>query len=125
MNIKLSQHTSRKVEHTITEVSTLTRKITLEDLLEIYLNSDAIHVMKKDTLPKIVLETKVSLKRRRNHDHAAEDDEPSNKRFKQESEDSSSDEEYVLIYALMRTITHGSNDWPIDSGASDPMMGFK
>ena len=31
----------------------------------------------------------------------------------------------VLISTLMGTITHGSNDWLIDSGASKHMMGFK
>ena len=51
--------------------------------------------------------------KRRHHAHAAEDDEPSTKRIKQESYDSSSDEEYVLISAVMRTISHGSNDWLI------------
>ena len=65
MKIKLSQYTPRKEEQTITDVSTLTRKITLEDLPEIYLNSDAIHVMKNDTLPEIVLEIKVALTRRK------------------------------------------------------------
>ena len=65
MKIKLSQYNLRKAEHTITKVSTPTRKITLEDLAEIYLNSDAIHVMKEDTLPEIVLETKMALTRRR------------------------------------------------------------
>ena len=40
-------------------------------------------------------------------------------------DDSSSDEEYVLISSLMGNITHGSNDWLIDSGASKHMMGFK
>ena len=46
------------------------------------------------------------------------DDEPSIKRIRQESDDSSSDEEYVLISTLTGNITHGSNDWLIDSGAS-------
>ena len=63
--------------------------------------------------------------KRRHHAHAAEDDEPSTKRIKQESDDSSSDEEYVLISALTGNITHGSNDWLIDSGASKHMIGFK
>ena len=63
--------------------------------------------------------------KRRHHAHDVEDDEPSTKRIKQESDDSSSDEEYVLISALMGTITHGSNDWIIDSGASKHMIGFK
>ena len=63
--------------------------------------------------------------KRRHHAHAAEDDEPSTKRNRQDIDDSSSDEEYVLIFALMGTITHGSNDWIIDSGASKHMTGFK
>ena len=63
--------------------------------------------------------------KRRHHAHAAEDDEPSKKRTKYESEDSSSDEEYVLISTLTGNITHGRNDWLIDSGASKHMMGFK
>ena len=58
-------------------------------------------------------------KKRRHHAHAAEDDEPSTKRTRQDSDDSSSDEEYVLISALTGTITHGSNYWLIDSGASN------
>ena len=57
---------------------------------------------------------------KRHRAHAAEDDEPSKKRIKQDS-----DEEYVLISALTGNITHGSNDWLIDSGASKHMMGFK
>ena len=58
--------------------------------------------------------------KRRHHAHAIEDDEPSRKRFIQES-----DEEYLLISALMGTISHGSNDWLIDSGASKHITGFK
>ena len=54
--------------------------------------------------------------KKRHHAHAAEDDEPSNKRIKQDS-----DEEYVLIFALTGNITHGSNDWLIDIGASKHM----
>ena len=69
---------------------------------------------------------KINLKKkgnkRRHHAHATEDDEPSTKRIKQESDDSSSEDEYVLISALMGTISHGSNDWLIDSGASKHMM---
>ena len=61
----------------------------------------------------------------RHHDHAIEDDEPSTKRIKQESDDYSSDEEYILISALTGTITHGSNGWLIDSGASKHMTRFK
>ena len=63
--------------------------------------------------------------KRRHHAHAAEDDEPSTKRIRQESDDSSSEEEYVLISALTGNITHGSDDWIIDSGASKHMNRFK
>ena len=67
MNIKISQYTPRKAKETFItpKLSTSTRKITLGDLTEIYLNLDAIHVMKEDTLPEIVLETKMALTRRR------------------------------------------------------------
>ena len=54
--------------------------------------------------------------KRKHHSHTARDDDPPRKRVKQESEDSSSDEKYVSISSLMGTITHGSNDWLIDSG---------
>ena len=63
--------------------------------------------------------------KRRHHAHTAVDDDPPRKKVKQESEDSSSDEEYVLISALMGTITHGSKDWLINNGASKHMTGFK
>ena len=63
--------------------------------------------------------------KRRHHAHAIEDDEPSTKRTGQDSDDSSSDDEYVLICALTGTITHGSNDWLIYSGASKHVMRFK
>ena len=61
----------------------------------------------------------------RRHGHTAEDNDPPRKRVKQESEDSSSEYEYVPISALTRTVTHGSKDWLIDSGASKHMTGFK
>ena len=63
--------------------------------------------------------------KRRHHAHAVEDDEPSKKRCRYESEDSSSEDEYVLISALTGNISHGSDDWLIDSGASKHMIGFK
>ena len=63
--------------------------------------------------------------KRRHHAHAAEDDEPSRKRSRYESEDSSREDEYVLIFALTGNITHGSDDWIIDSGASKHMTRFK
>ena len=62
--------------------------------------------------------------KRRHHAHVAEDDESSTKRVKQES-DSSSDEEYVLISILTGTVSHGSNYWLIDNGASKHMTGFE
>ena len=67
MKINLSQYTPRKEEETFItpKVSTSTRKITLEYLTEIYLNSNAIHVMKEDTLQEIVLETNIDLSRTR------------------------------------------------------------
>ena len=58
--------------------------------------------------------------KKRHRAHAAENDEPSKKRIRQDS-----DEEYVLISALIGNITHGSNDWLIDNGASKHMTGFK
>ena len=64
MKINLSKYNPRKIEQTITKVSTPTRNITLEYLTEIYLNLDAIHVMKEDTLLEIFLKIKMVLKRR-------------------------------------------------------------
>ena len=46
-------------------------------------------------------------------------------KYRQNIDDSSSDEEYVLIFALTGTITHGNNDWLIDSGATKHMIGFR
>ena len=90
--------------------------------------------MKKDTLLEIVSrdcsKNKSSSRnkkgnKRRHHAHATEDDEPSSKRARYESEDFSSEDEYVLISALMGNITHGSDDWIIDSGDSKHITGFK
>ena len=58
MKIKLSEHTPIKLEGTTiiprkVSIHTRIRKITLE---EIYIVSDAIHVMRKDTLPNFFLE---------------------------------------------------------------------
>ena len=61
-------------------------------------------------------------KKRRLHAHAIEADESSRKKSKYESEYSSSEDEYVLISALIGNITHGSDDWLIDSGASKHMI---
>ena len=79
---------------------------------------DAILVMKRDTLQETVPSGK-----KRQHAHVAKDYEPTNKRFRREKDDS--DEEYVLISALTGTISHGSNDWFVDSGASKHMTGYK
>ena len=83
MKIKLSQYTPRKVEWTIiiTKISTLIINITLEDITYIYLVSYALHVMRKETSPETVLETKVALKIR-HHAHTTKDDEPPIKRVK-------------------------------------------
>jgi hypothetical protein len=54
----------------------------------------------------------------KHHAHVAEDDHD-----KSREEDTS--EEYVLISALTGTVTHGSDTWLIDSGASKHMTGFK
>ena len=69
MKIKLPQHTPRKSKGgtIITQkesIITRIKKITLEDLAEIYLMSDAIHVMRRDTSPKIVPEIEVAPTRR-------------------------------------------------------------
>ena len=63
MKIKLSLYTPRKLEEVLItpEVSTLT-KITLENIC---LESDVIHVTRKETMLENVLETKMSLTRRR------------------------------------------------------------
>ena len=63
MKIKLSRYTPRKLEEVLItlEVSTLT-KITLENIC---LESDVIHVTRKDTMLENFIETKMSLTRRR------------------------------------------------------------
>ena len=93
--------------------------------------------MKEDTLQKTMMMKEETLQKnkghshkkkgnkRRHHVHAPKDDEPSKKRSRYESEDSLSEDEYVLISALTGNITHGSDDWLIDSGASKHMTGFK
>ena len=63
--------------------------------------------------------------KRRHHAHTAKDDDPPRKKVKQESEYSSSEHEYVLMFTLTRTVTHGRKDWHIDSGTSKCMIGFK
>ena len=56
---------SKRSKKNITKESTLTRKIILEDLTNICLKLDAIHVMRKDTMLENVLETEMALIRRR------------------------------------------------------------
>ena len=63
MKIKLSQYTPRVAEQTITKVSLPTRKVILEDLIKVFLESTAIHVNRKDTMLENVLETKMDLTR--------------------------------------------------------------
>ena len=62
--------------------------------------------------------------KKRRHAQTTEDDEPTIKRIKVEV-DSSSGEEYLLISALMGTISTGKNDCLVDSGASKHMIGYK
>ena len=61
-------------------------------------------------------------KNRKYHAHASEENELDKERII-ENEDSS--EEHVLISTLTREITHGSDTWIIDSGASKHMTGHK
>ena len=56
------------------------------------------------------------IRKKRHNAHIVEDDEPNNKMFIWEKYDL--DEEYILISSLIGTISHISNDWLMDSGAS-------
>ena len=69
------------------------------------------------------MERDCPIQKKRHHAHISEDDEPTKKIFKIEKHDS--DEEYVLISALTSTISHGSNDFLMDSGASKHMTRYK
>jgi hypothetical protein len=60
-------------------------------------------------------------KNKRHHAHVIEDYEPSQKRTK----DYDSSEEHVLISDLTGTVTHGSNTWLVESGASKHMTSYK
>jgi hypothetical protein len=60
-------------------------------------------------------------KYKRHHAHATEDYELDQKRAKEDN----SSKEYVVISSLTRIITHGSNTWLIDSGASNHMTCYK
>ena len=59
---------------------------------------------------------------KRHQAHTVEDDEHPKKVAKQ---DESSDEDYVLISALTCTVTHGSDAWLIDNGASKHMTSYE
>ena len=63
MKIKLPQHTPRKAEGSIIipKVSILT----LENIARIYINTNALHVMKEDTLQEIVPRIRIALTRRK------------------------------------------------------------
>ena len=62
--------------------------------------------------------------KKRHHSHVARNHEPTNKLFRREKDDL--DEEYVLISALTSgTISHGRNDWLVDSGASKHVTRYK
>ena len=60
-------------------------------------------------------------KNKRHHAHVVEDDELVQKKAREEY----SSEEYLLISTLTRTITHGSDTWLVDSGASKHMNDHK
>ena len=111
VKIKLSQYNPRKPDLATTEVSTLKSKF-------IFYTCDERGHFARDCPKNKSSSHKKKRNKRRHHAHATEDDEPSTKRNIQVSDDSSSDKEYVLISTLTGTITHGSNDWLIDSGAS-------
>jgi hypothetical protein len=70
----------------------------------------------------LIMEIKKKKGSKRHQAHTAEDDEPPKKVAKQ---DESSDEDYVFISALTGTVTHGSDTWLIDSGASKHMTGYE
>jgi hypothetical protein len=70
----------------------------------------------------LILKLKEKEKGKMDHAHAVEDDEPPNKIAK---EDDLSDDDYVLISALIGTITPGNDTWLVDSGASKNITGYK
>ena len=129
MKIKPLQFTPRREEEILItpKVRTLILRIIIERAyyrLRCYTCDEKGHYEKDCPKNKFHSHKKKGNKRR-HHAHATEDDEPSKKRSKYESEDSSSEGEYVLIFTLIGNITHGSDDWLIDSGASKHMTGFK
>ena len=81
---------------------------------------NVIHVIRWDTLLDICPLNKYLLKKKniKYHAHATEENE-SDKERDRENEDSN--EEYVLILVLTSAVTHGSDTWLIDCGASKHM----
>ena len=67
-------------------------------------------------------EKKFKKRNRKFHAHAVEDDD-SEKEKNIEDEDST--EEYFLISALTGSVSHGSDTWLVDNGASRHMTGYK
>ena len=70
----------------------------------------------------LIIEIKNKKGSKRHQAHTTEDDEPPKKVEKQ---DESSDEYYVLISSLIGIVTHGSDTWLIDNGASKHMTGYE
>ena len=56
------------------------------------------------------------------HAHAVEDDDSIEEKA---NEYEYSNEEYVLISSLIGSLTHGSDTWLVDNGASKHMIGYK
>ena len=84
---------------------------------------NASYVTRWDTLQEIV-HSKHSNSRRvkKFHSHAIEDDDEDKEK---KNEDEDSNEEYVLISTLTGLVSHGSDTWLVDSGASLHMTGYK
>ena len=59
---------------------------------------------------------------KRFHAHAVEDDDSVEEKAR---EDEDSSEEYVLISSLTGLVSHGSDTWFVDSGASKHMTDYK
>jgi hypothetical protein len=70
----------------------------------------------------LIMEIQSKKESKRHQDHTTEDDEPPKKVAEK---DESSDEDYVLISTLIGIVTHGSDTWLIDSGASKHMTCYE